>query len=214
MVVLWLIIGCVVVSIAFLIPGHTTEVWPNLNSAGIALLVYLAALLVAFYRSKHLSPRRRNGILVIAVVVILAGSLSWIQTYDQSRWQNHKLGEIGTVIGRGIYDAMITDTLLSVLDDYHHQKGKPRLSLGAVYRKRFPPGNVGDVWSTLKPTGMPNPPDDVFLHAISDTQIVLVARHPWFHGKDSAFATYHGPKGTLQVRATLTEKGLQYVTEN
>ncbi|MCX6135102.1 MAG: hypothetical protein NTU47_14915 [Ignavibacteriales bacterium] len=214
MVVLWLIIGCVVVSVAFFLPGRSPEVWPNINSAGIALLVYLVALLGVYSRSKHLTLRRRSTVLVIAALAILAGVFSWKQMEDQSKWQRQKLGEIGTIIGRGIYAAMITDSLLCVLDDYHHQKGKTKVSLGEIYRKRYPPGNVGDPWSSIRATGRPNPPDDIFLAAISDTQVVLVARHPWYRGEDTAFATYNGPKGTLQVRATLTEKGLQYVTEN
>ncbi len=214
MVVLWLIIGCVVVSVAFFLPGRSTELWPNINSAGIALLLYLAALLGVFSRSIHVTPRRRSTVLTICVIVLIAGVFSWKQMEDQSRWQRHKLGEIGTIIGRGIYTAMITDSLLGVLDDYHHQKGKTKLSLGQIYRKRYPPGNVGDPWSSIRPTGRPNPPDDIFLAAISDTEVVLVARHPWYRGQDTAFATYNGPKGTLQVRATLTGKGLQYVTEN
>lgn len=214
MVVLWLIIGCVVVSVAFFLPGRSAELWPNLNSAGIALLTYLVVLLGVFLRSKHLTLRRRSTVLAIAVITVIAGVFSWKQMEDQSKWQRHILGEIGTIIGRGIYVAMITDSLLSVLDDYHHQKGKTKVSLGEIYRKRYPPGNVGDAWSSLRPTGRPNPPDDMFLAAISDSQIVLVARHPWYRGMDTAFATYNGPRGTLQVRATLTEKGLQYVTEN
>lgn len=214
MIVLWLIIGCVVVSVAYFLPGRSSELWPNMNSAGVALLLYLVVLLGVFYRSKHLSSRRRNWVLAIAVIAILAAMFSWWQMKDQSQWQRHKLGEIGTIIGRGIYTAMLTDSLMSILDDYHHQKGKPMLSLGQVYRKRYPPGNVGDPWSSLKPTGRPNAPDDIFLAAISDTQVVLVARHPWYRGNDSTYATYNGPRGTIQVRATLTEKGLQYVTEN
>jgi hypothetical protein len=214
MVVLWLIVGCLVVSVAFFLPGHSSELWPNINSAGLALLVYLGVLLGKFSRSKHLTLRRRGSILAIAILVVIAGVFSWKQMEDQSQWQRHKLGEIGTIIGRGIYTAMITDSLLSVLDDYHHQRGKTKVSLGQIYRKRYPPGNIGDPWSSIRPTGRPNPPDDIFLAAISDTQVVLVARHPWYRGQDTSFATYNGPRGTLQVRATLTQKGLQYVTEN
>jgi len=214
MVVLWLIVGCVVVSVAFFLPGRSPDLWPNINSAGLALLVYLIALLGAFFRSKHLTLRRRSGVLAIAVIAVIGCVFSWKQVEDQSRWQRKTLGEIGTIIGRGIYIAMITDSLLSVLDDYHHQKGQSKLSLGQVYRKRYPPGNVGDPWSSIRPSGRPNPPDDIFLAAISDSQVVLVARHPWYRGLDTAFSTHNGPKGTIQVRATLTEKGLQYVTEN
>jgi hypothetical protein len=214
MIFLWLIVGCVLVSAAYFLPGHSSELWPNINVAGMVVLVYLAALLGAFARRKDLSARRRTVIVTIAAVVIVAGIFTWSQMEDQSQWQRHKLGEIGTTIGRGIYGAYITDSLLTVLDEYYHQQGKARMTLGQVYKKRFPPGNVGNAWSSFEPTGMPNPPKDVFLTEISDTKIVLVARHPWWHGKDAAFATFNGPRGTLQVRATLTEKGLQYDTEN
>ncbi len=214
MIILWLIVGCGLVSVAFFLPGHSTDLWPNINAAGIVLLLYLAALLGWFSRRKDLSVRRRYVVVAVAIVGIAAGAFAWMQMEDQSEWQRHKLGEIGTVISRGIYSFMVTDSLLVVLDEYHHQQGKTRMTLGQMYRKRYPPGNVGDAWSTMRPTGMPNPPNDVFLTAISDTHVVLVARHPWYRGKNNAFVTCDGPKGTVQVRATLTEKGLQYVTEN
>ncbi|MGB2867733.1 MAG: NADH-quinone oxidoreductase subunit J [Bacteroidota bacterium] len=214
MILLWLIVGCVLVSVAFFLPGHSPDLWPNLNAAGIATIVYLAAILVMFVRRKDLTVRRRAIASIIAVVGIAGGVFAWTHMNYQTEWQRQQLGKIGTVIGRGIYTAYVTDSLLVVLEDYHHQKGKARMTLAQIYRKRYPPGKPGDTWSSMAPTGMANPPNDVFLAAISDTQIVVVARHPWFRGKDASFATYNGPKGTIQIRATLTEKGLQYDTEN
>jgi hypothetical protein len=204
----------VFVSVAFFLPGHSTDLWPNLNAAGIATVIYLAALLVMFVRRKDLTVRRRAIVGVIAVVGIAGGVFAWTHMNEQTEWQRRELGKIGTVIARGIYTAYITDSLLVVLDDFHHQKGKTRMTLGQIYQKRYPPGALGDTWSTLAPTGRPNPPNDVFLAAIADDKIVLVARHPWYRGKDASFVTYNGPKGTVQIRATLTEKGLQYDTEN
>jgi hypothetical protein len=214
MIVLWLIVGSIIVSVAFFLPGRSSDLWPNINNAGIGLLLYLAALLGVFSRSPHLTRRRRIVVIGVAVIAVVASVFSWRQMEDQTQWQRHKLGEIAAIIGHGIYQEMLTDSLLSVLDDYYHQKEKAKSSLGQVYRKRYPPGNIGDPWSSIRPMGMPNPPDDIFLAAISDTQVVLVARHPWYRGRDSSFVTYNGPQGTIQVRATLTEKGLQYVTEN
>lgn len=214
MIALWLILGGVLVTVAFFLPGHSSELWPNINSAGVVLLAYLAALLGAFSRKKDISPRRRTIVLILAVVAIGATVFSWRQMEDQTQWQRNRLNEIASVIGRGIYASMIPDSLLTVLDQYHHQRGKTRRTLGGVYRDLHPPGAVGDAWSSMEPSGRPNPSDDVFLTEISDTQIVLVARHPWYKGIDTAFANFAGPTGKLQVRATLTEKGLQYVTEN
>ncbi len=214
MIALWLIVGCVLVSVAFFLPGHSPDLWPNMNAAGIAVLLYLAALLGTFWRRNDLTVRRRTVILIITIIAVTGGVFAWTHMQSQTEWQRRQLGKIGTVIGRGIYTAYVTDSLLIVLDDYHHQKGKVHLTLGDVYRKHHPPGKVGDAWSSLAPTGMANPPNDVFLAEISDSKIVLVARHPWYRGKDASFATYSGPKGTIQVRATLTEKGLQYDTEN
>ncbi len=214
MVIRWLLAGCVLVSIAFFVPGRSSELWPTLNSAGIVVLVYLVALLATFLRSKDLAGRRKYGILAVALIGVLGCAFSWWQMEDQSRWQKKTLGEIGSIIGRGIYTSFVTDSLLSVLDEYHHQTGRVKLTLGQVYAKRCPPGKVGVAWSSFAQNGIPNPPDDVFLASISDTEVVLVARQPWYKGKDTTFATYQGPRGTLQVRATLTAKGVRYVTEN
>ncbi|OGU44465.1 MAG: hypothetical protein A3H45_06730 [Ignavibacteria bacterium RIFCSPLOWO2_02_FULL_55_14] len=213
MTALWLLVGFVLVGVAFYLPGRTTDLWPNINAAGLVLLAYLVALLAVFYRRKDLTLRRRNVIILLSAVSVIAAVLSWRQMEDQSNWQRNKLGEIGSIIGRGIYNDMVKDSLLVVLEDFYHNNGK-KLSLGEVYKKRYPPGNVGDAWSTIEQSGRPNPPDDVFLVEISDSHVVLVARHPWYRGNNAEFLNFNGPKGTLQVRATLTQKGLQYVTEN
>ncbi len=214
MVALWLIVGCVLVSVAYFLPGHSPDLWPNFNAAGIAVLVYLLALLIAFVRRRDLTARRRTIVGILAVLAIGGGIFAWTHMQSQTEWQRNQLGKIGSVIGRGIYLSYLSDSLLAVLDDYHHQAGTKKMTLGQIYKKHYPPGTVGDGWSSMAPTGRPNPPIDVFLDAISDTQVVVIARHPWWRGKESSFANYKGPIGTIQVRCTLTEKGLQYDTEN
>ncbi len=214
MVALWLIVGCVLVSVAYFLPGHSPDLWPNFNAAGIAVLVYLLALLIMFVRRKDLTTRRRTIVTVLAVIAIGGGIFAWTQMQSQTEWQRRQLGKIGSIIGRGIYTAFLSDSLLAVLDDYHHQTGRKKMTLGQIYRKRYPPGRAGDAWSSMASTGRPNPPVDMFLDAISDTQIVVIARHPWSKGTEASFVNYRGPTGTIQVRCTLTEKGLQYDTEN
>ncbi len=199
---------------SFLLPGRSAELWPNINAAGFAALAYLAVLVIAFLRRADLSVRRRVIVTAIAVVGIGGTIFSWKQMDRTSHWQRQTLNEIATVIGRGIYLSMLPDSLLPVLDAYHQQSGGGRRTLGAIYRQHFPPGEVGDAWSTLAPTGMANPQNDVFLTEISDTHVVVVARHPWYHGNDAGFANAPDGQGRVQVRALLTEKGLRYVTEN
>jgi hypothetical protein len=214
MIALWILLGSLLITAAFFLPGHSSELWPNINSAGIVLLLYLAALLGAFSSKTDVSKRRRIIVLVVAVISIAGGAFAWVQMEDQSQWQRRQLGKIATVIGRGIFTTMISDSLLPVLEDYHAQKGKAKKALGEMYRLRYPHATIGPAWSSMEPTGRPNPPYDVFLTELSDTHVVLVARHPWYKGNDAWFTNHAGLVGTLQVRATLTEKGLQYVTEN
>lgn len=214
MVALWLLIGCILVTITFFLPGQSSELWPNINSAGIALLLYLAALLGAFSRKQDITRLRKNLVLIAAVIAVAGAAFAWVQMEDQSRWQRERLGIIGSTIARGIYLSMIPDSLLAVLEAYHKQSGKTRKSLGQIYKERYPPGVPGDAWSSMEPSGRPNPEDDVFLKEISDTHVVLVARHPWYKGKEASFVNERSLTGTVQIRVTLTEKGIDYVTEN
>lgn len=214
MVALWILIGGVVVTVAFLLPGHSTELWPNINSAGVALLVYLAALLGAFWRKSDLTVRRRSIVLGLSVTAIVGTVFAWRQMEEQAHWQHDRLQEIGSDINRGIYAASVPGSLLKVLEQYHGQTGKARKTLGQIFQERHPPGAAGDAWSSMEQSGRPDPPDDIFVTEISDTHVVLVARHPWYEGKDMSFKNFAGPTGMLQVRATLTEKGVRYVTEN
>lgn len=214
MIALWILIGGVIVTVAFFLPGHSSELWPNINSAGTALFGYFVALLWRFWRRSDLSQKRRVVVLLLAVLAFGGTTLSWRQMKAQSYWQRDRLNDIGATITRGIYTSMVPDSLLTVLDAYHRQTGRLRTSLGEMYRAHFPPGDVGDAWSTMEATGRPDPVDDVFLTAISDTHVVLVARHPWFEGRDTSFVNAAGVTGMVQVRVTLTEKGIEYVTEN
>ena len=214
MIFLWLLAGAVLVTAAFFLPGRSVELWPNINSAGIALLAYLAVLTVSFLRRSDLTARRRYVVLGVILIALGGTFFSWRQMDRTSHWQRQTLGEIGSIIGRGIYQAMVPDSMLAVLEAYHQQGTRGKRSIGEVYRQTYPPARVGPAWSTLEPTGMPNAPDDVFLTEISDTHVVLVARHPWYWGNDTSFVNVAGLTGKLQVRATLTEKGLRYVTEN
>ena len=53
-----------------------------------------------------------------------------------------------------------------------------------------------------------------FIAAVSDHEIVLVGQEMYVNGRDPGFKNYDGKTGMLQARATLTEKGLKYESEN
>lgn len=214
MIALWILIGGVIVTVAFFLPGHSMDLWPNINSAATALFGYLVALHWRFWRRDDLTRKRRSVVLLLSVLAVGGTTLSWRQMEAQSYWQRAQLNEIGATISRGIYASMVPDSLLVVLEAYHRQTGRTRKTLGELYRSQYPPGIVGDAWSTMEPSGMPNPIDDVFLTAISDTHVVLVVRHPWYEGRDTSFVNSPDLTGKVQVRITLTEKGIAHVTEN
>lgn len=214
MAFLWILGGCIIVSVAYVLPGHSPDLWPNINSAGIALLVYLASLLGLYGSRVELTRRRRFMISGAVVFFIAVAIFSWRQMQDQSEWQRHELSVIGGTIARGIYLSEVPDSLLTVLHQYHQQTGKHRRSLGQLYAAQYPPGTPGDAWSSMAQMGRPDPPNDIFLTSISDSQVVIVARHPWYKGRQASFVNEHGTTGTVQIRYTLTTKGIEYVTEN
>ena len=210
MIVLWLLLGIIAVSVAFFIPSNSTEVWPELNLAGLVTAVYLLVLLLYTLR-KPISTKKRVVTWVLAAVVMTSIVLSWTGIERTSKWQRGQLLKIHSVIIRGIACAEVPDTLLDILAQYHNQSRGQRLSIGGIFRKNCPDATVGynihkpdGDWDSLK----------VFVTALSETEVVMTAHHPYSRGRDPSFVSYTGRKGAIQERFILTEKGVRHESDN
>ena len=209
MVFLWLICGFVVVSAAFFIPGNQAEVWPNLNYAGIAALLYLLAL-IAYTLRKPFGRKAQIAVWAATFVTLGALGVHWTGMDSTSHWQHEKLLSIRAVIGRGIIQAEVPDQLLTVLDSFHHQKGK-RATLQQVFLSKNPGAKVGD--NVHKPN-FERDSLRVFISSLSDTMIALTAQEMYVKGRDLSFKNFNGRTGMVQERFTLTAKGVRHESEN
>ena len=210
MILLWLVVGIIVVSSAFFIPGSPTEVWTNLNYAGIAVVAYLIALLLYSMR-KPFRARTQIIVGVASLVVIGALGMSWTGMDDTSHWQKATLLKIREIIGRGVMCAEVPDTLLNVLDDFHHPSRGRKLSLGQVFRTKHPKISVGD---NIHQLFGPNDSLRAFVTSLSDTQITITAQELFVKGRDPDFKNYNRRIGMVQEKFVLTAKGLRHESEN
>jgi len=209
MIFIWLLAGCVVVALAFLMPGNSVDPWPPLNAAGIAAAVYLAALFA--YTLRPPVPQRRRVITIGLSVVVLAGiAVGWLGIRDTTNYQRRTLLKIHGVIMRGIMQAQ-TSEYLDVVQRFHAQKAAKKLTLAEVFKQKYPNAAVGnnvytpcDTWDSLR----------VFIAAMSDTEITLLMHHPYSRGRDEKFVSYTGRKGSVQEHLILTEKGLRHESDN
>ncbi len=209
MVLLWLICGFVLVSVAFFIPGNQAEVWPNLNSAGTAALLYLLAL-VAYTMRKPFGRKVQIAVWAATVVTLAALGMHWTGMDSTSHWQLKTLLSIREVIGRGIIHAEVPENLLTVLDKYPHQKGK-KGTLQQAFLGEYPGTKVGD--NIHKPS---HDGDSlrVYVASLLDTLVAVAAQEMYVKGRDPSFKNFSGRVGMVQERFTLTAKGIRHESEN
>jgi len=209
MVFLWLIFGFILVSVAFFIPGNQAEVWPNLNYGGIAALLYLLAL-VGYTMRKPFGRKAQIAVWAATLVTLGALGTHWTGMDSMSHWQQKTLISISELIGRGIIVAEVPENLLTVLDKYHHPKGK-KATLQQVFLIEYPGAQIGD--NIHKPS---HDRDSlrVYVASLSDTLIALTAQMLYIKGRDPTFKNFNGRAGMIQERYTMTVKGMRHESEN
>jgi hypothetical protein len=209
MMLLWLVVGIVLVATAFFIPGESIELWPSLNASGIAAGIYLVALVAYTMRAPF---PRKTRIVTWACFLLTSGAvlIAWTGMDSTSHWQRRTLVEIRRTIGQGIMQATIRDTLFRVLELYYAQEPKKKESVGLIFQQLHPGMRAG----THFPPEYEGAQPTTFIGAVSDHEIVLVGQEMYVKGRDPGFKNYDGKTGMLQARATLTEKGLKYESEN
>ncbi|MBI3006119.1 MAG: hypothetical protein HYY49_11995 [Ignavibacteriales bacterium] len=210
MMFLWLIVGLVLVTIAFFLPGSPQDVWPNLNLAGIVAAIYILALIAYTLRSPF-GKKAQAIVWIITLLTLPALGMFWTGMDTTSHWQHNKLLSIREMIGRGIIAAEVSDTLLSVLDEYHNQKGGKKTTLHQVFQRRYPRVMVGD---NIHLPGYPGDSLRIFMSSLSDDAIMLDAQEMYVKGRDPAFKNFNGRTGMVQERYTLTAKGVHHESQN
>ena len=217
MILFWLLVGVVVVSVSFFIPGNSAELWPSLNAAGIAAAIYLLALFVYIFRRPISIKGRVVGALLV-VIVAAAVVVFWVGMDKTTHWQAHQLEKIHSVITRGILQAEVSDSMLVVLQDYHKQGRVKKASLGKMFLQKFPGVTLG---SNIHPPYLTNQPPEAdrdslraFVTLLSDSMVVITGTHAYSRGRNADFTSYIGRKGTVQERFILTEKGIRHESDN
>jgi hypothetical protein len=202
--------GVILVSLAFFLPARTVDVWPSLNAAGIAAVIYIIALLVYILRNP-IPIRHRIIVGVAAFISVIAVGVHWTGTHNTTQWQQDRLLGMKSLAVRG---TMISDApirLLSVLEEYHAQGRTKKLSLAKTFLQKHPQAVIG---SNIYTSSVGEDSTRISVTTISDSMIVLTASHAFARGRTADFLPCWGRKGTLQERYILTEKGVRHESDN
>ena len=207
---LWIAAGVILVSATFFLTPQTTELWPAINTAGIAATLYFVALM-AYVLRKPLAAKWRMIFGVISIVVIGCGAYRWMGMQEETHWQVDLLMKIRAVIGRGISISEMPPMLLKTLDLYYRQDTKGAKTLAELFKQLHPGATVGT--NIHKAEGEWDK-TTVMVETLEPYRIVLLSQETFVPGRDSSFKNYNGQTGMLQERFILTKKGLTHVSEN
>jgi hypothetical protein len=208
---LWIVCGVVVVSAVFLLTPTSPELWPALNAAGIAGALYLLAMTTYALR-RPLRTNLRVGIGLAVVIILALGTFTWMRMQQETEWHAETLMKVRGSIGRGVmrYDIMST-TAIRTLYDFYQQRGAKKKSLADVFRRKYEGAAPG--LNIHKPE-WDGDVRQVIVARLEPDLIEFVAQETYVRGRDPLFKNYNGQFGMMQEKATLTEKGIVYVSEN
>jgi hypothetical protein len=207
---LWIVFGVIVVSLVFFLTPPAMELWPSLNAAGIAGVVYLIAMLIYALR-KPLEMRTRVLIGIATIVVIALGAFTWVRMEDQTRWQAETLMKVRGIIGRGVMVHDMRGATLETLDEFYHQRGVNKESLADIFRRQNTGAAVG---SNIHKPEWGGDQWQVLVTKLEPAMIELVSQETFVKGRDLQFKNHNGQVGMIQAKCILTEKGITYVSEN
>ncbi len=207
MVFIWLLAGMLGIAAAFLIPDSSMDLWPALNSAGVALAVYLIALAVFMLRPPLPLRKRLIAGLVAAVWIISVASL-WTGHQTQAEYQRDQLITIRSTIGRGIILDQVPAAIMPVLEDYYAQGQRRKMSIGDLFGQRYPHAVAGE---NFREPMWEGDTQGVFIPARLENDVVeIIAVDRVGRGKDPAFANTGGTVGRIEERFVLTAKGVSH----
>lgn len=207
---LWIVAGVVIVSLVFLLMPPSAELWPSLNAAGIAGVVYLIAMLTYALR-KPLERGIRIWFGIASIVVLVLGAFSWMRMQDQTEWQAETVMKIRGVIGRGVMQYDMREPTLKTLDEFYQQRGSKKESLADIFRRQ----NIGAaVGTNIHKPEWEGDQWQVVVTKLEPAMIELLSQETFVKGRDPQFKNHNGQVGMIQEKFILTEKGITYVPQN
>lgn len=206
----WLVVGVVLVVVAFFIPEQTTEFWPSINAAGVVAGAYIVALLLYTLR-RPLSLKARLTMGILSAFVLFEIAVNWSRQEVQSYWQKTEMLKTREMLGRGIMLHQIPGPLFNALNVYHQQGAKKREALGQVFQRLNPEAMVG---ANIHKPYYPQDSLKVFVQTLTDGEIVLVGQEAFVKGNDPQFKNFDGKRGMAQEAFVLTEKGITHESQN
>lgn len=207
---LWIVVGVVFVSLAFLLTPSSPELWPSLNAAGIAGALYLIVMLTYALR-KPVGTATRVWIGIAAIVVLALGGFTWMRMQDQTEWQAQTLMHIRGVIGRGVMRYDMSGAVLKTLNEFYKQSGAKKESLADIFLRQ---NNGASVGSNIHKPEWHTDARQVIVKKLEPGMIELVSQETYVKGRDPQFRNYNGQLGMIQEQFILTEKGITHVSEN
>jgi hypothetical protein len=210
MIIFWLLGGIVVVSVAFFIPGTSTELWPNINAAGIATFLYVVALTAYAFRPPLPQLNRAIGWFAVLGTSVWIG-IGWRGMDETTHWQHDRLLSVKEVITRGMILAELPAPFLKTLEAYHNQQEKNKLTIGQLFRQQFPALTVG---GNFRDTSFTSDKIVFSVQSISDHDVFVIGFGGHCKGREAQFTNFNGQHGIVQLEGILTEKGFSYDWQN
>ena len=208
MIFYWLIGGIVITTLTFFLSIDNINLWKSLNASAIVALAYCIVLII--FNIKLFPLKRKIVLIAVFVIGVFFVFKSWSLAYEQSTWQKETLLRIRGSISRGVLNVSLNNAMLHVLSNYHSQADKNKKSLKEIYKDLIKTDT--DFVKTLKLSQEDSPL--IYNKVLSDTELVFIGQEMFVKGRNPDFANYTGKKGMVQVRATLTSKGVKYESEN
>jgi hypothetical protein len=206
----WIVAGMIIVTSTFLIASQSVDLWASVNAGGIAVILYLIAL-VGYSLRKPVPRKTRIAVVTATVVVLVITVFACVRMEDQTRWQAGMLSDIRATIGRGIMRSEMSKPLLVTLDQYHRQGRNKKSSLADVFKKMHSGVVVGVNIYQPKWKGDSM---SVVVETLNPDRIVLVSQEVYVKGKEPQFRNLNGRVGMVQERFILTKRGLEHVSDN
>jgi len=209
MSIVWIVIGLIMAAVPFWFFSVPMDPWSGVNAGALGAGLFTVIFLVAILRHPVFS--RNVRILTCIMFIIIAGSISisWKAGYDQSHYQRQRLGEIRTVIGEGILKSYSTQAALKTLRAYYLQKPARKTPIGTLFLQ------VNKEWIKNGLLFDEDPRYHItYLTDQTPSGITLVSVDSVARGRDDKFKNADGQTGRLQMRVTLTEKGVRHERDN
>ena len=209
MILIWFVVGLLMVAVPFWFFSVPLDPWSSVTAGAIGGALFLLVIVIVTLRSSVFSRRNSVSTAILLAVMLVTMSITWKTSYDQSHFQRATLGKIRTIIGEGICIDRCVSPTLRTLGAYHAQKQPRKTPVAKLFI---------NLYSSRIKDGLFITPNDQFMityvRDASDGGVSLVSVDSVARGKDPLFKNLDGQTGRLQLKSTVTEKGVRYEREN